>query len=86
MLDSKYPATRNVDVLEEQPNVPYKQIALLEAVGAFPRKELIGNLVEKAKTLGADAIILLAMETREGSGGVFFPVAKAIAIKYTPPH
>jgi hypothetical protein len=86
MLGSEYPASRNVEVLEEQPSVPYQQIALLEAEGAFPKRELIGNLVEKAKTVGADAIILLAMESREGSGGVWFPVAKAIAIKYTPPH
>ncbi len=84
VLGPQYPPSSRVEVLKEKPSMPYQQIALLKAVGSVPEGQLVGKLVEQAKAVGADAIILLPMEQSVGSGGNLFPMAKALAIKYGP--
>lgn len=56
MFSPGYPPTTHVDVYRNgPPDRPYEEIAQLEA---FDRWNALGRLVEKAKSLGADGIIL----------------------------
>ena len=52
----QYPPTQNVEVLLEPPPRPHVDIALLESRG-FSEADLLNDAREKAKALGADAIV-----------------------------
>ncbi|MBU4355809.1 MAG: hypothetical protein KJ822_10755, partial [Proteobacteria bacterium] len=56
----KYPRTFQVDVLREPPSRPYKAFAVLEYDPAPQAKpeEVAARLTDKAREIGADAIIL----------------------------
>jgi hypothetical protein len=57
----QYPPTQNVEVLLHKPQRPYVEIALIESRGAS-EAELLNDAREKAKALGADAIVRLEVE------------------------
>jgi len=73
MLDSSksYPPTSHVEILLEKPTKQYKQIAIIEARGAegHTDTQLLNSLVDKAKSIGADAIIPISKETKTTPGG-----------------
>jgi hypothetical protein len=54
----QYPPTQHVEVLLQKPERPHVEIALLESRGDS-EAELLNAAREKAKTLGADAIVRL---------------------------
>jgi len=57
MFRAPYPPTASLDVYRDKPpDRPYVEIAQL---GTFDQGNALGRLVERAKELGADAIILL---------------------------
>lgn len=60
----QYPPTSNVEVLFELPSRPYVQIAMLEAEGEFGTGEieLLEDMRNRARELGADAIVRTASE------------------------
>ena len=51
-----FPPTQSVEVLLQKPERPHIEIALLEAEG-YSEVDLLNDAREKAKTLGADAIV-----------------------------
>ena len=51
-----FPPTQSVEVLLQKPQRPYVEIALLESEGAS-EADLLNDAREKAKGLGADAIV-----------------------------
>jgi hypothetical protein len=55
----KYPATTSVAILSAAPDKPCKAIAILEATGPVntPLTDLLESMRQKAKDIGADAII-----------------------------
>ena len=55
----QYPATRSVDILSAAPDKPCKAIALLESTGPSNTSlvDLLESMRQKAKDIGADAII-----------------------------
>lgn len=57
----QYPPTQYVEVLLEKPTRPHVDIALLESRG-FSEAELLNDAREKAKALGADAIVRVESE------------------------
>lgn len=57
----KYPATQSVEVLLQKPSRPHLDIALIESRGGS-EAEMLNDAREKAKTLGADAIVKLETE------------------------
>ena len=81
----KYPRTFQVDVLREPPSRPYKSFAVLEYDPAPQAKpeEVEAGLTEKAREIGADAIILCQTGPDPKLPGIP-PTAKmqAVAIKY----
>ena len=56
--------TERVEILLEKPRRPYTQLALLESRGIAggSESELLEDAREKARTLGADAIVRLELE------------------------
>lgn len=62
---TNYPPTNSVQILMSAPKVPYKVIAHLETKGTAGQSlpELLENMREEAKTIGADAIL----PTEEGN-------------------
>ena len=56
----KYPRTVQVDILKKPPSRPYKSFAVLECQPAPHSKpdEVLAGLKDKAREIGADAIIL----------------------------
>jgi hypothetical protein len=81
----KYPRTFHVDVLREPPSRPYQSFAVLEYDPAPPAKpeEVEAGLTDKAREIGADAIILCQTGPDQKLSGIP-PTAKrqAVAIKY----
>ena len=81
----KYPRTFHVDVLREPPSRPYQSFAVLEYDPGPPAKpgEVEAGLTDKAKEIGADAIILCQTGPDQKLSGIP-PTAKrqAVAIKY----
>lgn len=81
----KYPRTFQVDVLREAPSRPYKPFAVLEYDPATQAKpeEVEAGLTDKAREIGADAIILCQTGPDQKLPGIP-PTAKrqAVAIKY----
>jgi len=61
----RFPPTTNVEILFEPPQRPYTQIAMLETEGEFgvSELELLEDMRERARALGADAIV--RTETRQ---------------------
>jgi hypothetical protein len=59
-----YPPTQNVEVLLQKPPRPHFDIALIEAHGevGVSEAELLNDAREKAKALGADAIVKTDLE------------------------
>ena len=57
----QFPPTQSVEVLLQKPQRPYIEIALLESEG-YSEAELLNDAREKAKTLGADAIVRQELE------------------------
>jgi hypothetical protein len=60
----RFPPTQNVEVLLEKPQRPYIELGLLESRGDFGATEatLLNDAREKARSLGADAILKLEIE------------------------
>lgn len=93
--EDDYPATNSVEVLRNKPvekeYVELGELSLRVKKGLFSNQdEVVLKLKEKAKEIGADAIIILGEETE---GNVIVPIGnlyttfdkrylKAIAIKY----
>ena len=81
----KYPPTPKVEVLRTPPSRPYKSFAVLECEPAPHAKpeEVWEGLKDKAREIGADAIILCHSEPDQGLPKTA-PTAKtqAVAIKY----
>ena len=85
LMEVKYPPTFQVDVLRKAPSRPYKSFAVLEcepAPHARP-EEVVEGLKDKAREIGADAIILCQAGPDQGLSGTP-PTAKmqAVAIRY----
>ena len=59
-----YPPTQNVEVLLQKPARPHTEIALIESRGEIGASEadLLNDAREKAKALGADAIVKTELE------------------------
>ncbi len=77
-----YAAAVEPEILSQRPDRPFKEIALVESQGSVSGDDLLRRARKKAGALGADAIIVLPKEQKQGSGGLLFPVVKVIAIKY----
>jgi hypothetical protein len=81
----KYPPTLKVDVLSQPPPRPYKSFAVLEYESAAKStsEALMEGLKNKAREIGADAIIICKPGVHQGLPGLP-PSTKmqAVAIKY----
>lgn len=62
---ARYPPTKNVRILLEKPKQPYHKIAIIDARGSIGGSEaqLLEEARNKAKALGADAIVRLSGNT-----------------------
>ena len=81
----KYPRTFQVDVLREPPSRPYKSFAVLEYDPAPQAKpeEVEAGLKDKAREIGADAIILCQTGPDQKLPGIPSTAKmQAVAIKY----
>jgi hypothetical protein len=85
LMEVKYPPTLQVDVLRKAPSRPYKSFAVLECEPApHARPEaVVEGLKDKAREIGADAIILCKAGADKGLPEMP-PTVKmqAVAIKY----
>jgi septal ring-binding cell division protein DamX len=85
-----YPATDSVEILYATPQRSYERIATVEAVGAVnstltgDRTALLKQLGNKAKAIGADAVIITDEKANVGSSTVTY-VLTGTAIKYSVP-
>jgi hypothetical protein len=81
----KYPPTLKVDILSKPPSRPYKVFAVLECESSFyaASERMMEGLKNKARNIGADALVLCHAGTDPGLPGVS-PTQKiqAVAIKY----
>jgi hypothetical protein len=73
----RYPPTLRVDILRQPPARPYKVFAVLEYNGS---EVLMDGLKNKAREIGADALILCHADTNQGFWGA--QKMQAVAIKY----
>jgi hypothetical protein len=83
--EANYPRSTQVEVLRKAPSRPYKSFAVLEcepSVHSNPA-ELMERLKNKAREIGADAIILCHAGPDQGLPGMS-PTQKmqAVAIRY----
>jgi hypothetical protein len=69
----KYPPTVRVEVLSEAPSRPYQAFAVLQGPSQDVSPTVLAQLTDKAKTIGADAIIICRPPAAK---------AEAVAIKY----
>lgn len=82
-----YPATASVEILHTMPQRSYNRIATVEAVGTVnssltsDRTALLKQLGDKAKAIGADAVIITDEKANVGDHGVTY-VLTGTAIKY----
>jgi hypothetical protein len=85
LIGVKYPPTLKVEVLTKPPSRPYKSFAVLECEPAPHGKseEVWEGLKNKAREIGADAIILCQAGPDQGLPGIP-PTSKtqAVAIRY----
>ncbi|WP_142660162.1 hypothetical protein [Methylacidimicrobium tartarophylax] len=60
LTTARYLPSRYVQVYRKAPENPYEKIAVLEASGQpdTPRSQLLDSIVEKARELGAEAVIV----------------------------
>ena len=93
-----YPPTLNVDMLDAPPSRPYTEIGVIDAPGepGALRSQVLAQIRDKARALGADAVILTDQSRRapaapqfnpttgyyETVGGQTIPAYKGLAIKY----
>jgi hypothetical protein len=59
--DQKFPPTTSVEVLLQKPERPHVEIALIESTGTS-EADMLNDAREKARALGADAIVRLETE------------------------
>lgn len=93
-----YAPTLTVDMLDAPPARPYAEIGVIDAPGepGALRTQVLAQIREKARALGADAVILTDQSRRapttqqlnpttgyyETVGGQTIPAYKGLAIKY----
>ena len=93
-----YAPTINVDMLDAPPSRPFTEIGVIDAPGepGALRAQVLAQIREKARSLGADAVILTDQSRRapttqqlnpttgyyETVGGQTIPAYKGLAIKY----
>lgn len=93
-----YAPTANVEVLEQRPTRPYLEIGTIDEPGepGALRAQVLAQIREKARQLGADAVIVTDVSRRapatqrmnpttgfyETVGGQVIPAFKAVAIKF----
>jgi hypothetical protein len=101
MLDDsmRYPPSATVEILSTPPTKPYKAIAILETAGAAnaPLPDLLESMRQKAKEIGADAVIPTGDASQrqpqgliynpwlggyQTFGGGVLPKIQGLAIKY----
>ncbi|QSR84397.1 hypothetical protein [Methylacidimicrobium sp. B4] len=60
LTTARYLPSRYVQVYRKAPEGPYEKIAVLEASGQpeTPKSQLLGSILEKARELGAEAVIV----------------------------
>ena len=85
LMEVKYPPTTQVEVLQKAPSRPYKSFAVLEYEPAPHARleDVVEGFKNKAREIGADAIILC--QTGPDSGLAGTPPAaimQAVAIRY----
>jgi hypothetical protein len=81
----KYPRTVQVDVLKAPPSRPYKSFAILECKPGphSSSEEVLAGLKNKAREIGADAIILYSPGLDQGQSGISpASTIQAEAIRY----
>jgi hypothetical protein len=81
----KYPPTAHVEVLRQPPTRPYRSFAVLESDSAAPSasEKVIAGLQEKAREIGADAILICQPGSSQGLAGLALSSKlQAVAIKY----
>ena len=93
-----YPPTQYVEVLQSSPARAYQELGVINVTGdpgSF-RSQVLAQVVERARLLGADAVILQDLSrttpvstrlnpttgTYEPTGGQLIPAFKGVAIKY----
>jgi hypothetical protein len=76
MMDSAkvYPATTDVQILQQVPDKPYTQIAVLESRGAVGTSlpDLLQSMQKKAEEIGADAIIPTQNASEQSPQGIIY--------------
>jgi len=93
-----YAPTTDVDMLEQAPTRAYTEIGVIDAPGepGALRAQVLAQIRDKARQLGADAVILTDQSRRapttqrlnpttgyyETVGGQLIPAFKGVAIKY----
>ena len=92
-----YSPTSNIEILMRTPEKPYIEMALLESPEGFNVPDLLIEMKDMAKQLGADALLYVNESIRQhppsttympitggyqSIGGVTYIKVKAIAIKY----
>jgi len=85
LMEIKYPRTLQVDVLRKAPSRPYQSFAVLECEPAPHSRpeEVVEGLKDKAREIGANAIILCQAGLYQGLPELL-PTSKmqAVAIRY----
>lgn len=98
---TQYAPTATVDVLSTMPSRAHERIARLQLndpTGVASQSQLVAQLSETAKSLGANALVVDAMSRSAGAGVAFNPVGgqiqqngeagpvsiTALALRYTP--
>lgn len=76
LTDQQFAPTQTVDVLEAVPNAPFVRIASLRVVdptGVATREQLVAQLSDTARGLGADALVIERVERDDTSRVAFDP-------------
>jgi hypothetical protein len=85
LMEVKYPRTVQVDVLKQAPSRPYKSFAVLEYETAPHSRleDVLEGLKDKAREIGANAIILCQAGPDSGLAGTPpAAILQAVAIRY----
>lgn len=83
----KFAPTQHVEILKTEPQRAHRKIATLEASGessgliGSAKTQIEKNLGEKARAVGADAVVVTKQTTEVVGGKVIYTV-KGVAIKY----